>query len=84
MDHEELRRWSHRAADWARDYHAGLRDRPVRAPLVPGAVSRQLPVAPPEAPEPMEAVFADFERIVPGDSLALATIRYNPLRESSP
>lgn len=66
MDHEDLRLWSKRAADWAADYHAGLRDRPVRAPLVPGAVARQMPSAPPEAAEPMEAIWADFERIVPG------------------
>ncbi|MFC3087456.1 pyridoxal phosphate-dependent decarboxylase family protein [Tabrizicola soli] len=66
MDHEDLRLWSKRAADWAADYHAGLRDRPVRAPLVPGAVARQLPGAPPEAAEPMAAIWADFERIVPG------------------
>ncbi len=66
MDHEDLRLWSKRAADWAADYHAGLRDRPVRAPLVPGAVARQLPSGPPEVAEPMEAIWADFERIVPG------------------
>ena len=51
MDHEGLRHWSKRAADWAADYHATLRDRPVRAPLVPGAVARQLPAGPPEAAE---------------------------------
>ncbi|MCB6177014.1 aspartate aminotransferase family protein [Rhodobacter sp. Har01] len=66
MDHEELRNWSKRAADWAADYHASLRDRPVRAPLVPGEVAARLPVAPPEAAEPMETIWADFERIVPG------------------
>ena len=66
MDHEDLRLWAKRAADWGADYHATLRDRPVRAPLVPGAVARQLPGAAPEAPEPMEAIWADFERIVPG------------------
>jgi len=65
MDHEALRHWSKRAADWAADYHAGLRDRPVRAPLVPGAVARQLPGAAPESAEPMETIWADFERIVP-------------------
>lgn len=65
MDHEALRHWSKRAADWAADYHAGLRDRPVRAPLTPGAVARQLPPAPPDAAEPMEAIWEDFERIVP-------------------
>lgn len=66
MDHEDLRLWSKRAADWAADYHAGLRDRPVRAPLVPGAVARQVPQNPPETAEPVEAIWADFERIVPG------------------
>jgi aromatic-L-amino-acid decarboxylase len=42
-----------------------LRDRPVRAPLVPGAIARQLPDHPPEAPEPIEAIFADFDRLIP-------------------
>ncbi|NEY89124.1 pyridoxal phosphate-dependent decarboxylase family protein [Tabrizicola oligotrophica] len=65
MNHDDLNLWSKRAADWATDYHAGLRGRPVRAPLVPGAISSQLPTAPPETAEPMEAIFADFDRIVP-------------------
>ncbi len=66
MNHDELRVWSKRAADWAHGYHAGLRDMPVRAPLNPGAIAAQLPRAAPEVAEPMEAIFADFERIVPG------------------
>lgn len=65
MNHDDLRDWSKKAADWAHGYHAGLRDRPVRAPLTPGAIARQLPATPPEAAEPMEAIFADFDRIVP-------------------
>ncbi len=65
MNHDDLRIWSKRAADWAHDYHAGLRGRPVRAPLIPGAISSQLPSTPPETPEPMEDIFADFDRIVP-------------------
>ncbi|AWB50288.1 aspartate aminotransferase family protein [Gemmobacter aquarius] len=65
MNHDDLRDWSKRAADWAHGYHAGLRDRPVRAALVPGAIAAQLPPTPPEQPEPMETIFADFERIIP-------------------
>ena len=66
MDHDSLRDWSKRAADWAHDYHAGLRDRPVRAPLIPGKIAALLPDHAPEQPEDMERVFADFEAILPG------------------
>ncbi len=65
MNHDDLRHWSKRAADWAHDYHASLRGKPVRAPLIPGAIARQLPPSPPEVGEPMETIFADFDRIVP-------------------
>ncbi|HQY43536.1 MAG TPA: pyridoxal-dependent decarboxylase [Paracoccaceae bacterium] len=65
MNHDELLIWSKRAADWTSEYHAGLRDRPVRATVSPGAIAGLLPAAPPETAEPMEAIFADFERIVP-------------------
>ena len=65
MDHEDLRHWSKIAADWAHDYHATLRDRPVRAPLTPGATAAQLPDRAPETPDTPEAIFADFARIIP-------------------
>ncbi len=65
MTYDDLRLWSKRAADWAHAYHTGLRARPVRAALVRGAVAAQLPANPPETPEPIETIFADFERIVP-------------------
>ncbi|MFC2969066.1 pyridoxal phosphate-dependent decarboxylase family protein [Acidimangrovimonas pyrenivorans] len=65
MDHDDLRDWSKRAADWGHAYHAGLRDRPVRARTKPGEIAAQLPGTAPEEPEDMETVFADFERIVP-------------------
>lgn len=66
MNHDDLNQWSKRAADWATDYHRGLRERPVRAALVPGAIAAQLPATAPDLAEPMEAIFADFEAIVPG------------------
>lgn len=66
MDHDDLRDWSKRAADWAHAYHTSLRDKPVRAPLIPGAIAEQLEKNPPEKGQPIEQVFADFEAIVPG------------------
>ncbi len=64
MNADDFRHWSRRAADWGVDYREGLRDRPVRANTAPGEISRQIPGAPPEAPEAMEAIFADFENII--------------------
>lgn len=65
MNHDDLRDWSKIAADWAHDYHSNLRSRPVRAPLIPGAIARQLPAHAPESAEPMDTIFADFDRIIP-------------------
>ncbi len=65
MDEIDFRKWSHRAADWGADYHATLRDRPVRAQTQPGEIAAKIADAPPEAGEPMDAIFADFERIIP-------------------
>ena len=65
MDKHDYRQWAHRAADWAADYHETLGDRPVRPPVKPGDVTAALPGTPPKAAEPMEAIFADFKRIVP-------------------
>ena len=65
MDHDELAFWSKRAADWARAYHAGLRDRPVRPDIAPGAFRDAIDAPVPEAPTPIETVFEDFTRLVP-------------------
>lgn len=65
MNHDDLRDWSKRAADWAHHYHAGLRDRPVRATIVPGSLRDALPATAPEAGEPMEQIWKDFQALVP-------------------
>lgn len=64
MDWDSFAQWGAKISDWGARYHRGLRDLPVRASTRPGSVAAALPSAPPEMPEPMEAVFADFERIV--------------------
>ncbi len=65
MDQDALNEWAKRAADWARDYHAGLRTRPVRPSLAPGEFLRKIQGPVPENPEPIEAIFDDFTRLVP-------------------
>ncbi|MGH1354664.1 MAG: pyridoxal phosphate-dependent decarboxylase family protein [Thalassovita sp.] len=64
MKWSEFPKWGKWAADWAANYHAGLRDKPVRAQTKPGDVLNALPVSPPDAAQPIEDVIADFERIV--------------------
>lgn len=64
MDWTEFSRWGSHISQWAADYHATLRERPVRAQVQPGEISAQLPAHPPESGESMDAVMADFERIV--------------------
>ena len=65
MDKGEFRKWTHRAGDWAADYMETIGDRPVRPHVQPGDISRFFADSPPETPEPMEAIFADFEKVIP-------------------
>lgn len=60
----DFERWSKKAAEWGVAYRASLRERPVRAQTAPGAIAAQLPTLPPEQGEAMEAIFADFEKIL--------------------
>ncbi len=65
MRHDELPQWSTRATQWAAEYHKGLRDRPVRAQVSPGAIAAQIGDSPPELPEDFETIFEDFKKIIP-------------------
>ena len=65
MNKDEFRHWSHRAADWAADYRESLAQRPVRAQTEPGDIASLIDDSPPEEAQPMQRIFADFERIVP-------------------
>ncbi|MEM9100648.1 MAG: pyridoxal-dependent decarboxylase [Pseudomonadota bacterium] len=65
MNRDEYIAWAERAMRWGADYLAGLRKQPVRAPLVPGASVREIPVSPPSDPEAMSQIWEDFERLVP-------------------
>ncbi|WP_046864391.1 pyridoxal phosphate-dependent decarboxylase family protein [Microvirga massiliensis] len=64
MDDNDFRAWAHRAADWSADYLETVAERPVRAQTQPGDVLKQLPPHPPHDAEPMEAIFADLDRII--------------------
>ncbi len=60
----EFAQVAHQAVDWACQYLAQVRDRPVLSAAAPGEIRSHLPASAPSAGEPLEALFADFERIV--------------------
>jgi aromatic-L-amino-acid decarboxylase len=52
------------AAGWVDDYLARVGDLPVAARVEPGEIRSRLPAAPPDRPEPFEAVLGDLDEIV--------------------
>lgn len=69
MTPEEFRRFGHAMIDRIADYRAGIASRPVMAQVKPGEIRKMLPASPPEAGQPVEDIFADFDRmVVPGVS----------------
>jgi aromatic-L-amino-acid/L-tryptophan decarboxylase len=70
MTPDEFRRAGHDLIDWIADYRATIESRPVMAQTAPGDVKAQLPVTPPQKPEPFDHIFKDIDRIVvPGLTL---------------
>ena len=53
-----------RVVEWAADYLRNPELYPVLAQVKPGDIKAQLPASPPEAPESMAAILADFEHIL--------------------
>jgi len=67
MDSTEFRRSAHTLVDWMADYMDSVERFPVRAQVRPGEIAARLPLAPPDAGEPMERIFADFQAdVLPG------------------
>jgi aromatic-L-amino-acid decarboxylase len=64
MDPDEFRVAAHRVADRIADYLAGVEDYRVVPDLKPGAVRSQLPSTPPESPEPLDEILADYARLI--------------------
>ena len=67
MEPAEFRQFGHQVVDWIADYLAHPEQFPVLSQVAPGDIKGQLPAAAPLMGEGMDAILADFERIiVPG------------------
>jgi aromatic-L-amino-acid decarboxylase len=61
---EEFRQYGHALVDWIADYRARVDGLPVMAQTAPGDIRRQLPAAPPDAPESFDDILRDLDTIV--------------------
>lgn len=67
MDADEFRRSGHEVVEWIAGYLENPGQYPVLSRSQPGDIAAQLPQSPPEKPESMETILADFQQIlVPG------------------
>ncbi len=64
MTAEEFRRHGYRAIDWIADYLEHSDRYPVLPPMNPGDLIDALPACGPEQGEPMDAILADFEKLI--------------------
>ena len=64
MSPEEFRRYGHQAVDWIAEYLAHPERYPVLPETQPGDVAGALPRFGPEQPERMDAILADFEKLI--------------------
>jgi aromatic-L-amino-acid decarboxylase len=64
MTPEEFRRYGHQAIDWVADFLTHVERYPVCPPVKPGDLTDALPAHGPEKGESMEAILADFERLI--------------------
>jgi aromatic-L-amino-acid decarboxylase len=64
MDPEAFRAAAHVVVDRIADYLSTLEDHAVLPDIEPGSIRPQLPAHAPEAPEPIDAILADVDRLV--------------------
>ncbi len=64
MTSEEFRRHGHRTIDWIADYLEHSDRYPILPRMKPGDLADALPATGPEHGEPMEAILADFEKLI--------------------
>ncbi len=61
---DAFRKHLHEMADWIADYREGIATQKISPTAPPGAIRAALPAAAPEEGEAIEAIMADFERVI--------------------
>ncbi|MDQ6912886.1 MAG: aminotransferase class I/II-fold pyridoxal phosphate-dependent enzyme [Verrucomicrobiota bacterium] len=61
---ETFRKHLHEVADWIADYRENIAQTRISPNEKPGAIRNALPKSAPEEPESLEAIMADFQRVI--------------------
>jgi aromatic-L-amino-acid decarboxylase len=64
MTPDEFRRYGHELVEWVAGYMERVASLPVQPSVEPGEIRAALPPAPPEDPEPFEALIRDLDDVV--------------------
>jgi aromatic-L-amino-acid/L-tryptophan decarboxylase len=64
MPPDEFRRYGHELVEWVAEYMERVASLPVQPSVEPGEIRAALPPAPPEDPEPFEALIRDLDDVV--------------------
>ncbi len=64
MEPADFRSAAHAVVDLMADYLETVESRPVFPPIEPGSLRRLFPASPPEGPESLESILADYQRLV--------------------
>ncbi|MEL6842129.1 MAG: aminotransferase class I/II-fold pyridoxal phosphate-dependent enzyme, partial [Bacteroidota bacterium] len=64
LDAASFREQAHKLVDWMADYLEGVESYPVKSQVKAREILEQLPLNPPQEAESMDAIFADFQRII--------------------
>ena len=70
MSPEDFRDAAHRVVDVMADYLANVESFPVLPAIKPGSVVGRLPAAPPEAPDDLDAILADYRSLIEPNATA--------------
>ncbi len=64
MPADEFRKHGHELIDWIADYLENIEEFPVMSQIEPGDLKAQLPKAPPQTGESMEAIVSDLDELI--------------------
>ncbi len=64
MEAADFRSAAHAVVDLMADYLETVESRPVFPPIEPGSLRPLFPTSPPESPDPIEAILADYQRLI--------------------